>query len=574
MKLTLTALAVCPLAAIAAPHTNPMLVPRAEEATVQIPGGTVIGTVTGVESFYGIPFADPPVGDLRLRPPRKLSRDLGVFNATAFPAACPQMPPNTTEVRLPKLVGQDLTPPMWPETEVRGQEDCLTVTVQRPTGTRPDAALPVLFYLFGGGFEFGSTNATNAEKLIQFAEKQNQSFVYVAVNYRVGGFGFLGGAEVLRDGSTNLGLRDQRMGLEWVADNIAYFGGDPSKVTIWGQSAGSISVFDQMALNKGDATYKGESLFRGAIMNSGSVIPTESVDSKRAQAIFDAVAAAANCTITTTTTLECLRSLPYETYYRAANSVPRILDNSSLALSYLPRPDGTLLVDSTDVLARTGQYYAVPAIVTDQEDEGTLFSFAQKHVTTTDRLIDYLSETFFDRATREQVAGLVATYPEGSAAGSPFRTGLLNEWYQVTYGTGKGFKRVAAILGDFVFTLARRLALDGMASSHADVPLWSSISSVLHGLAPYFGTLHGADVNVIFEGTGGVASQSTRTYYLNFLHNLDPNVPKTRFRDWPKWTPEARQLLWTTLTGNDLINDTFRDESYTFLKENTKVLYF
>ena len=95
---------------------------------------------------------------------------------------------------------------------------------------------------------FGAANAKNAENLIQFAEKQNQQFVFVGVNYRVGGFGFLGGAEVLADDSANLGLRNQRMGLEWVADNIAYFGGDPDRVTIWGQSAGSISAFDQMVL--------------------------------------------------------------------------------------------------------------------------------------------------------------------------------------------------------------------------------------------------------------------------------------------------------------------------------------
>ena len=69
--------------------------------------------------------------------------------------------------------------------------------------------------------------------------------IYVEVNYRVSGFGFLAGSELQKDGSTNLGLRDQRLGLQWVAENIAAFGGDPDKVTIWGESAGAISVFDQ-----------------------------------------------------------------------------------------------------------------------------------------------------------------------------------------------------------------------------------------------------------------------------------------------------------------------------------------
>ncbi|ATY62831.1 Lipase 2 [Cordyceps militaris] len=580
MKFSLVALATLPFYAVAAPHCpgQPNGPPRAAEVRVDIPGatgGTVIGVVTEVESFNGIPYADCPSGALRLRPPRKLSRALGVFNATAAAPACPQMPPNTTEVLLPPLLGKDMTPEFWPDDLIRGQEDCLTVNVQRPKGTREGARLPVLFYIFGGGFTAGATSANNAEKFLRFAETQQKPhpFIFVGVNYRVGGFGFLAGSEVLEDGSTNLGLRDQRMGLEWVADNIAYFGGDPDRVTIWGQSSGSISVFDQLALYNGNATYKQKPLFRSAIMNSGSVIPTERVDSHRAQAIFDAVVEAANCSEPATSKLDCLRNASFPTFYRAANSVPRILDNSSLAISYLPRPDGELLVDSPEVLANTGNYYAVPAILTNQEDEGTLFAFAQRHVNDTDSLVDYLKETFFDKATREQVAGLVDTYPADSADGSPFRTGDQNEWYEEAYGAGKGFKRVAAVIGDFVFTLARRLALDGMATSHPAVPLWSSLNSMAHGIVGFYGTGHGADVNMIFDGLG-IPALTTRSYYLNFLYTADPNNGTTEFRQWPKWTPQGRDLLWTNLLANRDLKDTFRNDSYTFLKENTEVLYF
>jgi carboxylesterase type B len=126
---------------------------------------------------------------------------------------------------------------------------------------------------------------------------RGEPIIFVSVNYRVGGFGFLAGKEILADGSSNLGLLDQRLGLEWVADNIASFGGDPTKVTIWGESAGAISVFDQMALYNGNHTYKGKPLFRAGIMNSGSVIPADPVDGVKGQAVYNTVVAAAGCSV-------------------------------------------------------------------------------------------------------------------------------------------------------------------------------------------------------------------------------------------------------------------------------------
>lgn len=177
----------------------------------------------------------------------------------------------------------------------------------------------------------------------------------MSVNYRVGGFGFLAGSEIKQDGSSNLGLLDQRLGLEWVADNIAKFGGDPSKVTIWGESAGSISVFNQMALYNGDNTYKGKPLFRAGVMDSGSIVPADPVDGVKGNDIYDAVVDAVGCS-GSADTLNCLRSVDYETFLKATTSVPSIFDYSSLALSYLARPDGVVLTESPEILAQNGQY--------------------------------------------------------------------------------------------------------------------------------------------------------------------------------------------------------------------------
>lgn len=388
---------------------------------------------------------------------------------------------------------------------------------------------------------------------------QDQSFIYVAVNYRVAGFGFMPGKEILADGSANLGLLDQRMGLEWVADNIEAFGGDPTKVTIWGESAGAISVFDQMALYGGDNTYNGKPLFRAAIMDSGSIIPADSVDGPKGQAVYDKVVETAGCT-SASDTLECLRALPYEAFLNAVNSVPGFLGYQSVALSYLPRPDGTALPASPEVLALNGQYAAVPMIIGDQEDEGTIFSLFTSNVTTNKDLHDYLATYYFPDATTAELDGLLDTYPQDITAGSPFNTGALNELYPQ-------YKRICAILGDLVFTLTRRGFLELADAANPDVPSWSYLSSYDYG-TPYLGTFHAGDILQTFFGIyDNYAAKSTRTYYFNFLHNLDPNVGYGNDPNWPQWkdTGSGNQLVQFYALSQNYLADDFRNESYSYI---------
>lgn len=340
--------------------------------TVVLPAGTVIGSVgDGVEYYRGIPYAQPPTGSRRLKPPVRLE-NFGSVRATGVGPACPQ----TTAIDITPLLLDVVALPDVEQTLFFGTtlgnetEDCLTISVMRPQGTAADAKLPVLFWLYGGGFETGSPQMYNGSVLIPQSVAQGKPIIFVAVNYRLGAFGFLGGSEVLADGAANLGLLDQRMGLEWVADNIAAFGGDPNAVTIWGESAGSISVFDQLALFDGNNTYKGQPLFRGAIMDSGSILPTEPVNGVKAQGIFDTVVEAAGCaSAADSAKLECLREVDYDTFVNASNTVPTYLSYNSLAFSYAPRPDGWILTASPEHLAQTGKYAAVPIIIGNQENE-------------------------------------------------------------------------------------------------------------------------------------------------------------------------------------------------------------
>ena len=282
-----TSLILLPLA-LAAPvqldrRANPTVIASAAQATVA--GYSLLG----VESFKGIPYAQPPVDQLRLKPPQPLTSGTGHVDATLIPMSCPQFYFSVDKATFPfNLIGDLLNTPLFQAVTFAG-EDCLTVNVQRPAGTKAGDKLPVLFWIFGGGFELGATAQYDATSLVTESVSQGKPVIIVAVNYRVGGFGFMPGKEILADGSSNLGLLDQRLGLQWVADNIADFGGDPDKVTIWGESAGSISVMDHMMLYDGNNNYKGKPLFRGGIMNSGSVAPADPVDCPKGQAIYDTV---------------------------------------------------------------------------------------------------------------------------------------------------------------------------------------------------------------------------------------------------------------------------------------------
>lgn len=527
------------------------LLPGAPSVTTR--NGTVVGSsLLGIDTFKGIPFAEPPVGNLRLRPPQPLSKGYGTKQATAIPTACPQMS---------ELGGVMPSMPATPN-----GEDCLTLNIQRPSNTSTDHPLPVLFWIFGGGFEFGSTQMYDASPIIQASMQYGQPIVYVAINYRLNGFGWLAGKELQKEGATNLGLRDQRMALEWVAENIAAFGGDPSRVTLWGESAGAISVYDQLLVNRGDNTYHGKPLFRGAIMDSGSAIPVLDVASPKPQSVYNQVVQSAGCS-DKKDTVACLRSLPYDQFNAAVCSVPALGGYRSVDESYFPRPDptdGFLPLNPEDV-QYSNSIARVPFIIGDQEDEGTEFVGQLVNVTDTQKLVDYL-QTYYPFAPRPIVQGLVDQYPTDPAAGSPFHTGLLYETYP-------GYKRNAAIIGDFSFTLQRRMFLEKSRLTSPFTPCWSYLATYLRGTSE-LGTFHASDITEDYTllplPEPGMAAM---LYYISFVNHLDPNTIKAPFLiPWPQWDEFGRQLMDYGATGNSLTPDTFRQNAYEYLSANIDIL--
>jgi para-nitrobenzyl esterase len=181
--------------------------------------GELQGTMAGGASvFLGVPFAQPPVGELRWRAPQPPSAWQGVREATRFGGICPQV----------EIYAGFNTPSTT--------EDCLYLNVFVPGKVQAGAKLPVMFWIYGGGFAGGESNDYDGRKLAL-----QGNVIVVTINYRVGALGNLAHPALAREDRlhTNYGILDQQAALAWVRDNIAAFGGDPGHVTIFGESAGA-----------------------------------------------------------------------------------------------------------------------------------------------------------------------------------------------------------------------------------------------------------------------------------------------------------------------------------------------
>lgn len=226
---------------------------RAEASTpvLAVDGGRIAGRALpgGLHAYLGVPYAAPPVRELRWQPPQPVPAWAGVFNADRFGPQCVQP---QRHAMANQYGGVEIT-----------SEDCLTLNVWATAGAKN---LPVLVYLHGGAFFIGSGSAP----LYQGEAVARQGAVFVSLNYRLGVLGLLAHAELSRESpdkaSGNYGLLDQIAALRWVQRNAAAFGGDPARVTIVGQSAGSMSV---MALQ---ASPLAKGLFSRAVGMSGAVL--------------------------------------------------------------------------------------------------------------------------------------------------------------------------------------------------------------------------------------------------------------------------------------------------------------
>ncbi|MFN7949676.1 MAG: carboxylesterase/lipase family protein [Blastocatellia bacterium] len=455
----------------------------AANGTVKVDGGLISGTTAdGVRSFKGIPYAAPPVGNLRWQPPQPVIAWSGVREASAFGSDCPQAPYPAGSLYY--------SPPR------KQSEDCLCLNVW--TAAKAGDKRPVMVWIHGGALTRGS-GATPTYDGTAFAKK---GVVLVTINYRLGPLGYLAHSELTAESaqhaSGNYGVLDQIAALKWVQKNIAAFGGDPNRVTIFGESAGSWSV------NVLVATPLAKGLFHRAIGESGASF-NRGVTLKEAEKIGANFGKAAGAD-----SLKALRELSAERIIQFFEQ-----ENAGRAFRTVVNVDGWVLPDEIRNIFAKGRQNDVPVIVGSNANEMTTLTVP---ATVPKTMAEY----------RRRVE---AQYGE-----------VIKE-FDALYPAKSDDEIAAAYLGvmrDVTFTLGMRTWARMTGTGRAKAWLYYFSHVPPNPNSKYLGAYHAAEIAYVFGNLNRERSQEAdyklselmSNYWINFATTGDPNG-----KGLPKWQP-------------------------------------
>ncbi|KAH0265679.1 alpha/beta-hydrolase, partial [Aureobasidium melanogenum] len=546
---------------VSAASAAPSLLRRApaNAPTVNLKNGSYYGvhnTQYNQDFFLGIPFAQPPLEQLRFANPEPLNSTwAGALPATNYAFEC---------------VGYG-----GDQIGYQQSEDCLYLNVVRPSGYE-NTSLPMVVWIHGGGFYMGGAvdRRYNLTFLVENSVKIGKPIMAASVAYRLGPFGFLNGDEVAGAGQTNIGLKDQRKALQWLQENGAAFGADTSKVTIMGESAGAASVgFHLTAFNGRD-----DKLFRAAIMESGNAISYNALNgSDTYQPIYSALTKAAGCG-NTTNTLDCLRALPFTV-------LNNILNTTDFSSGWNPALDGDFIARYGSEQLADGSFVHVPIINGANSDEGV--SFSPLGINSTADLEVYLNTTSSEQyaLTPDLVQELLSVYTSGQP---DYLIPSTEELGQNVTNLGPQFgpyyRASAAYFGDEVFIANRRKTCETWAANNVSaysyrfnaIPTGSEFVAHFQEVAFVFNNLNGlgyaidpfANKSSAFTDLSDFMSKS----WVTFVHDLNPNGyagKNSSLPTWPVYSVEAPQnMVFDANVTSHTEPDTWRAEGIKLITDN------
>lgn len=471
--------------------------------------GKIQGSISdGIVSFKGVPFAKPPVGELRFAPPEKPEAWEDVLACKEFK----QVPSQTR--------GDG----------VFGEEDCLYLNVWTPErilAENKEEKLPVLVFIHGGAFAVGAA----ADPMYDGTAFAKDDVICVTVEYRLNMPGFLTSELLEKEYGYlgNLGLLDQIESLKWVKNNIENFGGDSNNITISGESAGSMSVSALMA------SPLAEGLFQKAIMESGSVFTQPIVDPKgggelensitRSKALMEALGAA---------DLDSLRKLDInEMVEKSAFSMDMTKQNP---LCLMPVLDGRILPEDPYDRIKTGNFNAVPVLMGYNTDEGTTFI---PEDTSEQAYIDFVRDIF-----GEQSDEVLARFPVDDGHSATDR---------------------ARALVKMSFQLGCQIYGDALSELGKDVYVYNFDYHIPEYDAAGMGAKHGLELPFVFDTfpqdtvlpkDGEAVIEQIHNYWVSFIKTGNPNGKDNQSPEWPKYSAGEKVILrlnsdWQTIPLED-----------------------
>ncbi|GJN78566.1 hypothetical protein PLIIFM63780_002060 [Purpureocillium lilacinum] len=430
----------------------------------------------GIEAFLNVPYGQNTGGSNRFKPPKPYVAKRGsTIDARAYGPACPQ------------ALGEWVLPiALSNVTEI--SEDCLNLNVARPKGTCSNDRLPVMVYIHGGSFWAGQNSELNIrpDGMVLESTASGLPIIHVAMNYRLGFFGFAQSDALQKEGSENAGLKDQRLALEWVRKNIGVFGGDPDRITIFGQSSGGLSVGMQIMAYGGSKPVP----FHQGICESQALEPgiTGNFTIDAMKALVDHVGCNTS-DLHSKDTVQCLRKFDMQTLLNASLATYQSDIAHNIGDIWLPVVDGDFLPAAPSRLIKERKFANVTTMIGWCDNDVTFFT--DTAIKTADDTLKFIS-AYLPDVTSSNINKLLALYP---AADFPANkaAGLSSEFY-----------RSARIFRDILMTCQPTWYAEHIASAGNDVYLYNWNQTILDPVLEAitnqtgFGPIHTSEFAYIF----------------------------------------------------------------------------